>query len=175
MLGTPPPTTLQKYWEVPDFTFTDRLGQPVRREDLRGKVWLADFFYTSCPGPCPMMASRLSALQGQLTGKNNVRLISISLDKKKPREVILSENLPFDDQVVIVIDDVASSGKTLLYAMKPFLEAHPRKIECLVLVGRTHKVFPVHPDYIGLSLSTTLQEHIYVEVEGDEVKGAWLE
>lgn len=114
-------------------------------------------------------------LQAITGGKLTTRLISITLDKKKPREVILSETLPFDDEVIIVIDDVASSGKTLLYAMKPFLDAHPRKIECLVLVGRTHKAFPVHPDYIGLSLSTTLQEHIYVEVEGDEVKGAWLE
>ncbi|HVV05339.1 MAG TPA: phosphoribosyltransferase family protein [Puia sp.] len=143
-------------------------------------------------------------LQEIAGGRLTTRLITIALDKKKPREVILSEyeraggslsegqtsdvapnrtKFPqgqlgadaFDDQVIIVIDDVASSGKTLLYAMKPFLEAHPRKIECLVLVGRTHKAFPVHPDYIGLSLSTTLQEHIYVEVEGDEVKGAWLE
>jgi len=91
MLGTPPQTTLQKYWEVPDFTFTDRLGQPVGRDDLRGKVWVADFFYTSCPGPCPMMASRLSALQGQLTGKNNVRLISISLDPEKDTAEVLQQ------------------------------------------------------------------------------------
>jgi pyrimidine operon attenuation protein/uracil phosphoribosyltransferase len=104
-----------------------------------------------------------------------LQLISISLDKKRPGAVTLSETLPFDDQVIIVVDDVANSGKTLLYAMKPFLEFHPRKIESLVLVERTHKAFPVQPDYTGLSLSTTLQEHIYVEAEGDEVKGAWLE
>ena len=102
-------------------------------------------------------------------------LISIGLDKRSPGEVTLSESLPFDDQVIIVIDDVANSGRTLLYAMKPFLDFHPRKIESLVLVERSHKAFPVQPDYSGLSLSTTLQEHIYVEVEGDEVKGAWLE
>jgi pyrimidine operon attenuation protein/uracil phosphoribosyltransferase len=89
--------------------------------------------------------------------------------------VTLSETLPFDDAVIIIIDDVAMSGKTLLYAMKPFLEFHPRKIESLVLVERSHKAFPVQPDYTGLSLSTTLQEHIYVEVDGDTVKGAWLE
>jgi len=103
------------------------------------------------------------------------RLIEISLDKKRPGPVTLSETLPFDDQVIIIIDDVAMSGKTLLYAMKPFLEFHPRKIESLVLVERSYKAFPVEPDYKGLSLSTTLQEHIYVEVEGEGVKGAWLE
>ncbi|GGA85474.1 phosphoribosyltransferase family protein [Puia dinghuensis] len=105
----------------------------------------------------------------------STRLISISLDKKRPGSVTLSESLPFDDQVIIIIDDVAMSGKTLLYAMKPFLDFHPRKIESLVLVERSHKAFPVQPDYMGLSLSTTLQEHIYVEVDGDTVKGAWLE
>jgi pyrimidine operon attenuation protein/uracil phosphoribosyltransferase len=103
------------------------------------------------------------------------RLITIALDKKQPGAVSVSEPLPFDDQVIIVIDDVANSGRTLLYAMKPFLEFHPRKIESLVLVERTHKAFPVQPDYTGLSLSTTLQEHIYVEVEDDQVRGAWLE
>jgi pyrimidine operon attenuation protein/uracil phosphoribosyltransferase len=103
------------------------------------------------------------------------RLIEISLDKKRPGPVTLSEVPPFDDQVIIIIDDVAMSGKTLLYAMKPFLEFHPRKIESLVLVERSHKAFPVQPDYKGLSLSTTLQEHIYVEVGGEEVKGAYLE
>ncbi|HXB07240.1 MAG TPA: phosphoribosyltransferase family protein [Puia sp.] len=105
----------------------------------------------------------------------STRLIEISLDKKKPGPVTLSETLPFDDAVIIIIDDVAMSGKTLLYAMKPFLEFHPRKIESLVLVERSHKAFPIQPDYKGLSLSTTLQEHIYVEADGDSVKGAWLE
>src|SRR6186713_2860804 len=80
-------------------------------------------------------------------GKMTIELIDITLDKRHPREVTLSRSLPFDDQVIIVVDDVASSGKTLLYAMKPFLDFHPRKIESLVLVGRTHHAYPVHPDY----------------------------
>jgi pyrimidine operon attenuation protein/uracil phosphoribosyltransferase len=114
-------------------------------------------------------------LQEIAGGLLETRLISISLDKRNPGPVTLSETLSFDDQVIIVIDDVANSGRTLLYAMKPFLEFHPRKIESLVLVERSHKAFPVQPDYTGLSLATTLQEHINVEVEGDQVRGAWLE
>jgi pyrimidine operon attenuation protein/uracil phosphoribosyltransferase len=108
-------------------------------------------------------------------GRLSIQLITITLDKKRPGPVTLSHLPQLDDQVIIVIDDVANSGKTLLYAMKPFLEHHPRKIEVLVLVERSHKAFPVQPDYTGLSLSTTIQEHIFVEVEGDLVKGAWLE
>jgi pyrimidine operon attenuation protein/uracil phosphoribosyltransferase len=108
-------------------------------------------------------------------GRLSIQLVTITLDKKRPGPVTLSVVPELNDKVVIVIDDVANSGKTLLYAMKPFLDHHPRKIEVLVLVERSHKAFPVEPDYTGLSLSTTLQEHIYVEVDGDEVMGAWLE
>ena len=123
-----------------------------------------------------VIAAYIRSLLLEITAQPlSIELISISLDKRHPREVTVSPLLSFDDQVIIVVDDVASSGKTLLYAMKPFLEFHPRRIESLVLVGRTHKAFPVQPDYTGLSLSTTLQEHIYVEVEADRVKGAYLE
>jgi pyrimidine operon attenuation protein/uracil phosphoribosyltransferase len=101
-------------------------------------------------------------------------LISISLDKRQPGKIILSKDMDFNNQVVIIIDDVANSGKTLLYAVKPFLEFQPKKIQTLVLVERSHNHFPVRPDYVGLSISTTLQEHIFVEVEGGEVTGAYM-
>jgi pyrimidine operon attenuation protein / uracil phosphoribosyltransferase len=102
-------------------------------------------------------------------------LITVSLDKKNPKEVTLSHQPELHNKVVIIIDDVSNSGKTLLFAIKPFLDANPKKIQTLVLVERSHKTFPVKPDYVGLSVATTLQEHIYVEVEGKQVKGAWLE
>ena len=105
----------------------------------------------------------------------STQLLTISLDKKMPEEVVLSKSLSFDSKVVILIDDVSNSGRTLLYALKPFLSSHPKKIQTLVLVERTHKAFPVKPDYVGLSIATTLQEHIYVDVEGETVRGAWLE
>ena len=104
-----------------------------------------------------------------------VQLISIHLDKKHPTDVKLSENLDFSGKVVIVVDDVANSGKTILYALQPFLPFHPKKIQTLVLVERTHKAFPVCSDFVGLSVSTTLQEHIYVEVDEKGVLGAYLE
>jgi pyrimidine operon attenuation protein/uracil phosphoribosyltransferase len=102
-------------------------------------------------------------------------LITVSLDKKNPAEVLLSRQSDFHNQVIILIDDVSNSGKTLLYAIQPFLDSHPKKIQTLVLVERSYNTFPVKPDYVGLSVSTTIQEHIYVEVENGRVKGAWLE
>ncbi|MDF2383962.1 hypothetical protein JMG10_20995 [Nostoc ellipsosporum NOK] len=108
-------------------------------------------------------------------GSLPVQYISLSLDKRRPAEVKLSETPDFTGKIIILVDDVANSGKTLLYALKPFLDYYPRKIQTLVLVGRRHNSFPVYPDYVGLELATTLQEHIYVEVEGEEVKGAYME
>lgn len=104
----------------------------------------------------------------------HVELVEVTLDKKYPVEVLLNREIGFNNQSVLLIDDVANSGKTLLYALKPFLEYQPRKIQTLVLVERTHKTFPVMADYVGLSIATTLEEHIYVELKGDEITGAYL-
>ena len=101
-------------------------------------------------------------------------LITITLDKKLPTDVSLSKTFDFNNKVIVLIDDVSNSGKTLLYALKPFIAFHPKKIQTLVLVERTHTSFPVRPDYVGLSLATTIQEHIFVEVKDDEVSGAYL-
>jgi pyrimidine operon attenuation protein/uracil phosphoribosyltransferase len=101
--------------------------------------------------------------------------ITLTLDKKEPMDVSLSKAFDFNGKVIIVIDDVSNSGKTLTYALKPFIAFHPKKIQTLVLVERTHTSFPVRPDYVGLSIATTLQEHIFVEVNGEEVTGAYLE
>jgi len=63
----------------------------------------------------------------------------------------------------------------MLYDLKPLLETYPKKIQTLVMVERTHKSFPIDVDYVGLSISTSLDEHITLEVDGDEVGGAWLQ
>lgn len=105
----------------------------------------------------------------------STQLIDISLDKKAPKDVQMTPVPDLNNKVVILVDDVSNSGRTLTYALKPFLQSHPKKIQTLVLVERRHTAFPVQPDYVGLSIATTLQEHIYVEVDGDDVKGAWME
>ena len=103
------------------------------------------------------------------------QLLTITLDKRTPQDIELSQSFDFNNKVIIIIDDVANSGKTLLYALKPFLDYHPKKIQALVLVERSHNSFPVHSDYVGLSIATTLQEHIFVEVKDENIVGAYLE
>jgi pyrimidine operon attenuation protein/uracil phosphoribosyltransferase len=103
-----------------------------------------------------------------------LQLITIKLNKKAPLEATVSEAIDFNGKNIIVVDDVSNSGKTLLYALKPFLSFLPKKIQTLVLVERSHKLFSIQPDYVGLSVATTLQEHIAVEIEGNSITGAWL-
>lgn len=113
-----------------------------------------------------------SFLQDVFKGK--IDIIEISIDKRNPKNISFSGNNNFDDAVVIVTDDVANTGKTLLYALKPLLEFYPKKIQALVLVERSYKQFPVSPDYVGLSISTAADEKIIVEAKGNKVLGAIL-
>jgi pyrimidine operon attenuation protein/uracil phosphoribosyltransferase len=120
-----------------------------------------------------VVAKNIQRILGEISSLHT-DLLTVTLDKHQPEDVLVNRQLTFDNQVIIVIDDVAMSGKTLLYAMNPFLNHHPKKIQTLVLVERSHKAFPVKPDYVGLSIATTLQEHIYVEASGDTITGAYL-
>ena len=110
----------------------------------------------------------------ELNSQISVQLIEISLDKQNPLQCEIQDASTVKNEVVIVMDDVINSGKTFLYALIPLLNEMPRKIQTLTLVERSYKTFPVHADYVGVSLSTTLQDHIYVEVLGDKVIGAFL-
>ena len=106
--------------------------------------------------------------------KGEIKIIEIKIDKKDPKNISLSEEINFDNKVILVVDDVANSGKTLLYALRPFLDFYPKKIQTLVLVERSYKEFPVSPDYVGLSVSTASTEKIIVEVSKGEIERATL-
>ena len=146
-----------------------RMAYEILEDNLdEGNIILAGI-----PENGAVIAKNIQKIISQISSLKT-ELISISLDKRLPKEVRLNKNLDFNNQVVIIVDDVVNSGKTLLYAVKPFLEYQPKKIQTLVLVERSHNDFPVQPDYVGLSISTTLQEHIIVEVSGETITGAYL-
>jgi pyrimidine operon attenuation protein / uracil phosphoribosyltransferase len=148
--------------------------QRMAYEILENNTGEAGLIFAGIPENGYVIAEIMQQMLASIGGPPT-ELISISFDKRKPGDITLSKQLNFDDRVIIIIDDVVSSGKTLLYALKPFLAFQPRKIQTLVLVERSYKSFPVRPDYVGLSIATTLQEHIFVEVDGTHVTGAYMQ
>jgi len=94
-------------------------------------------------------------------------LTRIRLNPAAPTQHPINLEMPVEElqnKVVIIVDDVANTGRTIFYAIKPVLEVLPKKVEVAVLVDRTHKSFPVRVDYFGLSLATTLLQNIDVEI-----------
>jgi pyrimidine operon attenuation protein/uracil phosphoribosyltransferase len=105
----------------------------------------------------------------------NVEVIAIKMNKKHPlkNEINIEEDL--NGKSVVLVDDVANSGKTLLYALKPLLVFELKKILITVLVDRKHKAFPISPDIVGHTVATTLQEHIEVEHTNNDITAAYLQ
>ena len=79
----------------------------------------------------------------------------------------------FLNKTVVVVDDVLNTGSTLIYAVKYFLNIPVKKIQTAVIINRNHKKFPIKADFKGISLSTTIKEHVDVVLEGSK-KGIYL-
>lgn len=109
----------------------------------------------------------------KLTG-STIILCQISLNPAQPisEEVTISlSEAQLKNQTIIIVDDVANTGRTLLYALKPFMNILVKKMQVAVLVDRKHKSFPIQVDYVGLSLATTLKDNIDVRLMGvDELE-----
>ncbi|MCF8461544.1 MAG: phosphoribosyltransferase [Flavobacteriales bacterium] len=99
-----------------------------------------------------------------------VTLVPVNVNKEDPLAVNASvelEKADAEDKVVILVDDVLNSGKTLIYGIRHFLQVRLKALRTVALIDRDHKRFPVKADYVGLVLSTTLQEHVRVVLEGE--------
>lgn len=96
-------------------------------------------------------------------------MVKIMVNKKSPSSSVKLENdqINLDGKSVVVVDDVLNSGSTLIYAVKFILESKVKQCTTAVLVDRSHKKFPIKADVKGVSLSTSLQDHVQVEFEGD--------
>jgi pyrimidine operon attenuation protein/uracil phosphoribosyltransferase len=96
-----------------------------------------------------------------------ITLCEVKINKQNPQDNITT-SIPTEDyqnKSLVLIDDVLSSGTTLIYGVKHFLEVPLSKFKTAVLVDRNHKKYPVKADFKGISLSTSLQEHIQVVFE----------
>ena len=98
-----------------------------------------------------------------------VLLCEVKINKKSPLDPITT-SLSSDDyknKSLVLVDDVLNSGSTLIYATRHFLEVPLKQFKTVVLVNRNHKKYPIKADFKGISLSTSLQEHISVEFDNN--------
>lgn len=105
-----------------------------------------------------------------------VTLCEVNIDKNNPQNKITT-SIPKDEyqnKGLILVDDVLNSGTTLIYGVKHFLDVPLKKFKTAVLVDRNHKKYPVKADFKGISLSTSLHNHVQVVFE-EENEYAYLE
>lgn len=106
------------------------------------------------------------ALEEKAPGRSSLQNIKVNAAAPLDSEVTIDcsvENL--QNAVLIVVDDVANTGRTLFYAMKPILNFLPKKVEVAVMVDRRHKSFPIYVHYVGTQLSTTMSQNIEVSLQ----------
>jgi protein SCO1/2 len=81
---------LPVYWQVPEFQLTQQSGQPFDSKSLDGDIWVADFIYTTCPGPCPRMSSQMRGVQTAVASMPDVKLVSFTVDPKNDTPTTLA-------------------------------------------------------------------------------------
>ncbi|MDD7914163.1 phosphoribosyltransferase domain-containing protein [Polaribacter ponticola] len=102
----------------------------------------------------------------------NVTLCKVNINKKKPLEKITTSiNVKeYKNKSLVLVDDVLNSGTTLIYGVKHFLDVPLKRFKTAVLVNRNHKKYPVKADFKGISLSTSIKEHIQIDFFEKEAK-----
>jgi len=119
-----------------------------------------------------ILAKRIAAVLQKISAIKIV-LTEVFVDKEDPAaheiKIALSDK-ELKNKVIVLVDDVLNSGKTLIFGAKPFLSSPVKRLTTVVLVDRGHNRYPIKADFVGLSLSTTLQEHITVtfDKKGEE-------
>ncbi len=106
-----------------------------------------------------------------------VNIHKLSIDKKNPMSkpiTISTDAKNLENKSIIIVDDVANTGRTGFYAFKPLMEINAKIVKMAVLVDRRHKKYPVYSDYVGNVLTTTLQEYISVKFKDEIPVGVYL-
>ncbi len=112
-------------------------------------------------------AKKIQSVLREVTDSDIV-LCKVSMDKKDPLQSGVSTSIPLEEltnKSIVLVDDVLNSGTTLIYGVHHFLKTPLKRLKTAVLVNRNHKKYPVKADYKGISLSTSLQEHVHVHFE----------
>ncbi len=122
-------------------------------------------------------AKRLSAEISRISPME-VRLIELRFDVHAPKQSYIdfgNDEVVLEDHVVVVADVVLNTARTMTFSLQPFLQKGVRKLQVAVVVDRSHRLYPVSADYVGYSLSTTINEHVQVILSKPDQEGAYLQ
>ncbi len=116
-----------------------------------------------------ILAKKLKSCLDKISDLKSI-LCKVVVDKKNPLSKITTslKSEEYANKSIVLIDDVLNSGSTLIFGVKHFLDVPLKQFKTAVLVNRNHKKFPVKADFKGISLSTSLNEHVEVVLEGKE-------
>jgi protein SCO1/2 len=89
--GVSASSELKKFAVVPAFALTERSGKPVTNSSLAGKIWIADFIYTTCPGPCPLITANMAKIQDAVAHDPQVQLVSFTVDPDTDTPAVLAK------------------------------------------------------------------------------------
>ncbi|TYP96402.1 pyrimidine operon attenuation protein/uracil phosphoribosyltransferase [Sphingobacterium allocomposti] len=125
-----------------------------------------------------VFATRLQQILRDLAPQKSFELLKVTIAKTKRKlEASVDGSITIaENKVIVLVDDVLNSGRTLAYGLGMFLDVPLKKMRTAVLIDRSHHQFPLFSDYYGLKLSTILKEHVEVvlsEFDGEE-DAAWL-
>lgn len=126
-----------------------------------------DVFIIGIHGTGSEVAERLAKHLAEIS-ESSVQIEHLTINKDKP----LSGEVKYTgdqkllrNKSVILVDDVLNSGRTLIYASRFVLDAEPKSLHIATLVDRIHRRFPIRPDFVGLTLTTNIKEHVSVEMD----------
>ncbi|QOI97196.1 MAG: phosphoribosyltransferase [Flammeovirgaceae bacterium] len=114
--------------------------------------------------------AKLLAKEVAAISETEVKLVKVTLDKEAPQLNAVALDCDVKDakkKSIVLVDDVLNTGRTLAYAMKPFLDVEIKKLEVAVLINRSHSAFPIAPRYSGYELATTITDHVEVVLGKD--------
>lgn len=155
----------------------ERKLQRIARQIIEDHHEEAKLYLIGIEGQGSRMCSRLVSI---LASISNIEVVEerLTMHKDAPLDHPIAysgEARELKGQAVVVVDDVLNSGRTLIYAVKHLLDQAPKSMHTAVLIDRFHRSFPVRADFCGLTLSTTVKEHIEVEFSESGQDSAYLQ
>ncbi|ODS81251.1 MAG: phosphoribosyltransferase [Cytophagaceae bacterium SCN 52-12] len=157
-----------------------QIGQKIRRmayEVYERNFTEKEIVIAGIVGEGYEFAKRLAAEISRISPME-VRLIELRFDVHAPKQSYIdfgNDEVVLEDHVVVVADVVLNTARTMTFSLQPFLQKGVRKLQVAVVVDRSHRLYPVSADYVGYSLSTTINEHVQVILSKPDQEGAYLQ